>query len=195
VLTRSRLDELGGKWGRYLDVDGDAIPWRTLPGPITPMRRTSRAARVMTIIARYSERPEDYKRDRRPVAEEADTARKFVPKPVIDRREGAKIGSSPMARPIFRSRKRGTSSNREGNRDRLLPASRPARSPRSSKFVAEHERVYVVEQNRDGQMADLIRLEVGEEQGRSEDPPLRRAAMRRPFHHRRSTRARRSWKA
>jgi 2-oxoglutarate/2-oxoacid ferredoxin oxidoreductase subunit alpha len=61
VLSKEKLDELSGKWGRYADVDGDAIPWRTLPGTDHPMASYFTRGSGHDTQARYSERPEDYK--------------------------------------------------------------------------------------------------------------------------------------
>src|SRR6267378_238346 len=55
VLSKERLDELGGKWGRYLDVDGDGVPWRTLPGTDHPMASYFTRGSGHDEYARYSE--------------------------------------------------------------------------------------------------------------------------------------------
>ncbi len=167
VLTKERLEELGGKWGRYDDVDGDGIPWRTVPGTDHPMASYFTRGSGHDAFARYSERPEDYKALVDRLRKKYDTARRHVPNPVIDRPEGARIGfiaygSSHQAleESRFQLRKeRGLETSYL--RVRALPF-----SPEVRAFVADHDRVYVVEQNRDGQMADLIRLEVGEDQAR-----------------------------
>ncbi len=167
VLTRERIEELGGKWGRYADVDGDGIPWRTLPGTEHAFASYFTRGSGHDAQARYSERPEDYKATVDRLRKKYETARDYVPQPVVERREGAKIafiayGTSDFsiqeARHQLRA-ERGIETSYM--RLRALPLPRELAS-----FVAGHERVYVVEQNRDGQMADLIRLEVGEEQGR-----------------------------
>src|SRR5438270_200844 len=59
VLTQEKLKELGGKWGRYLDVDNDGIPYRSIPGTDTPSYFTRGSGH--DAFGRYSERPEDYK--------------------------------------------------------------------------------------------------------------------------------------
>jgi len=87
---QKKLDELGGKWGRYLDVDGDAIPYRTLPGDDSVPAYFTRGS-GHDAMARYSERPEDYKATVDRLARKYETAKKYVPAPVIDRR-GSKIG-------------------------------------------------------------------------------------------------------
>src|SRR5207253_9217673 len=92
VLDAKALEELGGKWGRYLDLDGDGIPWRTLPGTDHPMASYFTRGSGHDPQARYSERPEDYKALVDRLAKKFDTARQYVPKPIVDRRPKARIG-------------------------------------------------------------------------------------------------------
>ncbi|HEX7705588.1 MAG TPA: 2-oxoacid:acceptor oxidoreductase subunit alpha [Thermoanaerobaculia bacterium] len=165
VLTAEKLTELEGKWGRYADVDGDGVPWRTLPGTDHPFASYFTRGSGHDSQARYSERPQDYKETVDRLSKKTDTARLFVPQPVIDQKPGAKIGliaygtttwSLEEARHQLR-----TESGVETSyfRLRALPFNHQL-----ADFVAAHDRIYVVEQNRDGQMADMIRLEVGEDQ-------------------------------
>ena len=163
VLTKEKLEELGGKWGRYLDIDGDGIPWRSVPGTDAPSYFTRGSGH--DAMARYSERPEDYKATVDRLAKKYETARKHVPPPIVDRRARAKIGFIAYGTtdfPLQESRHQLSSEQSVETsylRLRALPFTHELKS-----FVANHERIYVVEQNRDGQMADLIRLEVGEDQ-------------------------------
>src|SRR5688572_8262329 len=92
VLTAGQLTELQGKWGRYADVDGDGIPWRTLPGTDHPFASYFTRGSGHDAQARYSERPEDYKVTVDRLSKKYETAKLFVPRPVIDYRDGAKIG-------------------------------------------------------------------------------------------------------
>jgi 2-oxoglutarate ferredoxin oxidoreductase subunit alpha len=165
VLSREKLEEIGGKWMRYGDVDGDAIPYRTLPGTEHPNAAYFTRGSGHDDQARYSERPEDYKKTVDRLAKKNQTARKFVPKPVIDRKEGARIGLIAFGSSDFALQESRHQLKTERNIDtsylrlRAIPFSAELRA-----FIAEHEHVYVVEQNRDGQMADLIRLDVGDDQ-------------------------------
>jgi 2-oxoglutarate ferredoxin oxidoreductase subunit alpha len=165
VLTKERLEELGGKWGRYLDVDGDAIPWRTIPGTDHPMASYFTRGSGHDEYARYSERPADYVKGVDRLKRKYLNAAQHVPRPVIDQKPGAKIGfiafgSSDLA--TLESQHQLKSENDVDVsyfRLRALPF-----NDELKRFVADHDHVYVIEQNRDGQMADLIRLEVGEDQ-------------------------------
>ncbi|HVS32932.1 MAG TPA: 2-oxoacid:acceptor oxidoreductase subunit alpha [Thermoanaerobaculia bacterium] len=165
VLTKEQLDQLGGKWGRYEDVDGDGVTWRTLPGTDHPMASYFTRGSGHDAQARYSEKPDDYKAAVDRLQKKFDTARMAVPKPAVDSRKDAKIGFIAYGTtdwPIQESRHQLRSEkNVETSylRLRALPMNQDVKE-----FVANHERVYVVEQNRDGQMADIIRLDVGADQ-------------------------------
>jgi 2-oxoglutarate ferredoxin oxidoreductase subunit alpha len=165
VLTAEQLTALEGKWGRYADVDGDGIPWRTLPGTDHPFASYFTRGSGHDAQARYSEKPQDYKDTVDRLAKKYETAKLFVPPPEVDRRDGAKIGfiaygTTHWALEESRHQLR-TEKGVETSyfRLRALPFTEELKQ-----FVAAHDRVYVVEQNRDGQMADMIRLEVGEDQ-------------------------------
>ena len=167
VLSAERLTELQGKWGRYQDVDGDGVPWRTLPGTDHPFASYFTRGSGHDAQARYSEKPEDYTPPVDRLANKINTARLFVPRPEIDRPEGAKIGFLAYGTthwPLEESRaqlRKESGIETSYLRLRALPFAEEVKE-----FVATHDRVYVVEQNRDGQLADILRLEVGNEQHR-----------------------------
>jgi 2-oxoglutarate ferredoxin oxidoreductase subunit alpha len=165
VLTAEQLTALEGKWGRYADVDGDGIPWRTLPGTDHPFASYFTRGSGHDAQARYSEKPQDYKDTVDRLAKKYETAKLFVPKPVVDRREEAKIGFIAYGTTTWALEESRDQLRRERGietsyfRLRALPFTEEL-----NEFIAAHERVYIVEQNRDGQMADMIRLAVGEDQ-------------------------------
>ncbi len=165
VLSKERLDELQGKWGRYADVDGDGIPWRTLPGTDHPAASYFTRGSGHDAQARYSEKPEDYKATVDRLAKKYETAKQFVPAPAIDRRDGATIGFIAYGTTDFALEESRHQLRSERGietsylRLRALPFNDSVKA-----FVAAHDRIYVVEQNRDGQMGDLLRLEVGDDQ-------------------------------
>jgi 2-oxoglutarate ferredoxin oxidoreductase subunit alpha len=167
VLDAAQLEELGGKWGRYADVDGDGIPFRTLPGTDHLMASYFTRGSGHDSQARYSEKPGDYKATVDRLAKKHQTARQFVPKPVIDRRPGATIGfiafgtTDPALEESRDQLRREHSVETSYLRLRALPFTDDVKA-----FVESHDRVYVVEQNRDGQMGDLLRLEVGDIQNK-----------------------------
>src|SRR5215813_4208934 len=89
VLTDEVLKKIG-EWGRYKDVDGDGIPYRTIPGDGMPSYFTRGSGH--NAKAQYSERPDDYVDNMDRLARKFETARKFVPKPEVDKVAGADIG-------------------------------------------------------------------------------------------------------
>jgi 2-oxoglutarate ferredoxin oxidoreductase subunit alpha len=163
VLTKEKLQELGGKWGRYLDIDNDGIAYRSIPGTDAPSYFTRGSGH--DAFARYSERPEDYKATVDRLAKKFETAKKYVPVPVVDLKPGAKIGFIAYGTtdfPLQESRHQ-LESERDVKTSYLRLRALPFTDELKA-FVANHERIYIVEQNRDGQMGDLIRLEVGDDQ-------------------------------
>ena len=162
VLTADQLENLGG-FERYRDVDGDAIPYRTLPG--TPNNRAAFFTRGTghNPKAQYSERAADWQANMDRLARKFDTARTLVPKAVSKSMDGAEVGiiaygSSDIAVEEARHMlyvNHGFATNYL--RMRALPFG--AEVP---EFIARHRVVYVVDQNRDAQMATILRGELPE---------------------------------
>ena len=160
VLTAEDLERVKD-WGRYRDVDGDGIPYRTLPG--TPHRRAAWFARGSghDEYARYTERPIDYVRNMDRLARKFETARKMMPAPEIDTRLAdigiIAYGTSHWAVEESREQLRAESRlETDYLRIRAFPFSSEVED-----FIRCHRRVYVVEQNRDAQMRDLLALDLG----------------------------------
>jgi 2-oxoglutarate ferredoxin oxidoreductase subunit alpha len=160
-LTPEVLKRLG-EWGRYKDVDGDGIPYRTVPGDGMPAyfaRGSGHNAK-----GQYSERPDDYVDNMDRLARKFETARAHVPRPVIDRVEGAKIGiigygTSHWAITESRDQLREETDVKTSYfRLRAYPF-----TDELAAFVDAHERLYIVEQNRDAQLRQLMRLELSPE--------------------------------
>jgi 2-oxoglutarate ferredoxin oxidoreductase subunit alpha len=161
VMTAADIEK-AGKFERYRDVDGDGIPYRTLPGTDHPQAAYFTRGSGHNEKAGYTEKPEDYVNLMDRLEKKVQTARKFVPAPVVSVEKGAKIGiiafgSSDFA--VIESRDQLKAANIPTSylRVRALPFNDDLR-----KFVETHDHVYVVEQNRDAQMRDLIRLELPE---------------------------------
>ena len=161
ILTAEELESLED-YGRYKDVDGDGIPYRTIPGIRHPKGTLVARGSGRNQYGKYSERPEDYIGEMDRLARKFETARSHVPKPVVDIREEAYVGlvaygSTDLAMQECRDQlEREYGLKTSYLRVRALPFASDVRS-----FVAEHDSVYVIEQNRDGQLADLMKLEVG----------------------------------
>ncbi len=160
VLSATELEALGG-FARYKDVDGDGIPYRTLPGTPHPLAAYFTRGSGHNEQAQYSERAEDYERLMARLARKFDTARNLVPAPAIEQHPSARVGIIAYGTTRYAI---------EEARDRLaqqlptsflrlraLPINQAVRD-----FVAAHERVYVIELNRDGQLHGILQNEMPE---------------------------------
>jgi len=159
VLSKEDLERLG-KFERYKDVDGDGIPYRTLPGTDHPLAAYFTRGSGHTEKATYTEKPEDYVNLMDRLLKKFNTARQYVPTPVVEHQDGAKIGiigfgSSHFA--IHESRDELKAKNIATSyfRLRAIPFTSELRT-----FVEKYDHIYVVEQNRDAQLRDLIILEL-----------------------------------
>src|SRR5438477_8399008 len=157
VLSADEVEKLKGDWGRYRDVDGDGITYRTLPGTDHPLAGYFTRGSGHDEQARYTESAEAYARNMDRLARKHETARAELPPPVVDE-SGRPVGliafgSSEVAVAEARDLLRGQGLEVDYLRVRALPLHDSIKG-----FVDRHERVYVVEQNRDGQLYDLLRI-------------------------------------
>jgi 2-oxoglutarate ferredoxin oxidoreductase subunit alpha len=160
ILSAQQLDELGG-FERYKDVDGDAIPYRTLPGTPHPKAAYFTRGSGKNERAQYTERPEDYQNNMRRLARKFETAKSYVPKPVLEAAGNHKVGiiaygSSHSAVSESRDQLERESKIRT---DYLRVRAYPF-TPEVEEFIASHETIYVVEQNRDGQLLNLMKIDL-----------------------------------
>lgn len=157
------------EFARYKDVDGDGIPYRTLPGLIdNPAAAFFTRGSGHTERATYSEKPEDYKSNMDRLAHKFETAKKYVPKPAVENGSGAKVGIIAYGSSDFAVQEARQILARRGMKTDYLRLRALPFTSETAAFVGEHDRVYVVDQNRDGQMYDLLRLEAG-----NDSPKLR----------------------
>jgi len=155
VLDAAKVKELGANWGRYKDVDGDGIPWRTIPGGEGPAYFTRGSGH--NAMAQYSERPDDYVANVDRLKRKLETARTLVPGPVVQLTRGAKVGiiaygSSHVAVEESRDQLK-EESGLDTSYLRLRAYPFPAEV---EAFIQQHDRVYVIDQNRDGQMHKML---------------------------------------
>jgi len=157
-LTAEKLKELG-EWGRYRDVDGDGIAYRTIPGDGLPAYFTRGSGH--NAKGQYSERPDDYVENMDRLARKFDTARARVPRPAIDLNPKAKIGII-----AFGTSEYATQESRDQLREETKVETSYFRlrgypfNAELATFIDAHERIYVIEQNRDAQLLQLMRLEL-----------------------------------
>jgi 2-oxoglutarate ferredoxin oxidoreductase subunit alpha len=164
VLTAADLERLGG-FARYRDVDGDAIGWRTLPGTNHPKAAYFTRGSGHNDAAGYTERPDEYLVVMDRLARKFENARKLVPAPLVVRNGKSRIGFLAYGSTDFALRESLDQIEKEHKRTvdymriRAYPFAHEIHD-----FVANHDRVYVVEQDRDAQLASLLKLDLPAEQ-------------------------------
>jgi 2-oxoglutarate/2-oxoacid ferredoxin oxidoreductase subunit alpha len=164
VLSKADLERLGS-FARYKDVDGDAIGYRTLPGTDHPAAAYFTRGSGHNEKAQYSERGDDYQSNMERLTRKFETARLLLPKPEVVANGTSTIGVIAFGTTDFAMRESRDQLAKEFDvktdylRLRAYPFSREVHD-----FVAQHERIYVVEQNRDGQMLSLLKLDLAAEQ-------------------------------
>jgi 2-oxoglutarate ferredoxin oxidoreductase subunit alpha len=159
VLDAAALERLG-HFERYRDVDGDGVCYRTIPGTEHPLAAYFTRGTGHNEKSGYSERAEDWKKNLDRLALKLETARAALPPPIIEGSAGARVGliaygSTHWAVVEARDLLADQGIPTEYCRLRALPAADAV-----SHFIGRHERVYVIEQNRDGQVATLLRSQL-----------------------------------
>ena len=158
IFWEEDLERLKGDWGRYRDVDGDGIPYRTVPG-----NRHSKASYFTRGTghdddANYSEDAQNWHELLGRLKRKYETARQYVPAPVIETMEDAEIGilafgsTEPAVREA-RHQLAGMGVKTDFLRVRAIPFTKEVEA-----FVNSHSRNYVIEMNRDGQLHQLLTL-------------------------------------
>ena len=164
VLTKEELDKLGS-FARYKDVDGDAIGYRTLPGTKHPKAAYFTRGSGHNSSAGYTEKPDEYQEVMDRLARKFESARKLVPAPVAVKHGTSRVGVLAFGTTDFAMRESLDQIKKEYNKDvdymriRAYPFAHEIHD-----FVASHDRVYVVEQNRDAQLESLLKLDLPADQ-------------------------------
>jgi 2-oxoglutarate/2-oxoacid ferredoxin oxidoreductase subunit alpha len=160
VLTKEDLEK-GMLFARYKDVDGDAIPYRTLPGTEHPGAAWFARGSGHNEKGQYSERADDYANNMDRLARKFETARTLVPRPEIVRNENNEIGiiaygttHHALVETLDQLQ------NEYGVKADYLRLKAYPFTRETHDFIAAHKRVYIVDQNRDGQMHELLKLDV-----------------------------------
>ena len=161
IIWEDELEDLlskGVKWGRYLDIDGDGIPYRTIPGNLHPKASYFSRGTGHDEYAHYSEDPKQWEENLDRLKAKYESIKDFVPEPIYYREPNSQIGlisygSSDMAVKevvdIF--------SDKGIDVDYLRLRSLPFNHI-LEKFLNNHKQVFVVESNRDGQMKNIITM-------------------------------------
>lgn len=152
------LDKHGGEWGRYRDVDGDGIPWRTLPGNTHLKSAYFARGTSHNEDTGYTEDPEKWETIFKRIASKFEFGKKFLPKAIVDESQKASFGiiasgsadaAAQEARDLLL--KRGIKT--DYLRIRSLPFNTEVED-----FLKNHEKLVVLDINRDGQLNQLLTM-------------------------------------
>ncbi|TVR94204.1 MAG: 2-oxoacid:acceptor oxidoreductase subunit alpha [Trueperaceae bacterium] len=158
VLDADEVRERG--FARYRDVDGDGVTYRTLPGNDAPGAAYFARGTGHNAQAVYSERSDDWVENTERLARKFDTARRLVPPALDERVEGASVGLIAFGTTRYAIEEARDALAADGlhcssMRVRALPIGEEVRA-----FIEAHERVVVIEMNRDAQLAAILRAEL-----------------------------------
>jgi 2-oxoglutarate ferredoxin oxidoreductase subunit alpha len=160
VLWEEDLERLKGDWGRYRDVDGDGIPYRTIPGNKHPASSYFLRGTGHNEEARYTEDADTWARMMDRIKKKYENAAKFIPAPMIDKREGSNVSiiafgsTEPAIREARHQLETEAGIRSDSMRIRGIPFTDEVRE-----FIESHEQNFVVEMNRDGQMYQILLTE------------------------------------
>ena len=160
VLSKEDLERLGS-FARYKDVDGDGVGYRTLPGTDHPAAAWFARGSGHNEKSQYSERPDDFVNNLDRLARKFEYARTQVPRPEMYRNDGNEIGiiaygtSHHAMTETLDQLQSEYGVKADYLRLKAFPFTREMHD-----FIAAHKRVYVVDQNRDAQMMQLIKLDI-----------------------------------
>lgn len=160
VLTADDLNSMG-RFGRYLDVDGDGIPYRTYPGTHPTLGSFFTRGTSRDEYAKYTEDGVAYQRNMERLLVKWDTAKNLVPAPQLYQKSNrSDIGILFFGTSTYSAEEAMDSLDREGV---VVDAMRLKAFPfnkQVEEFIASHKAIFVIEQNRDAQMRGLLILEL-----------------------------------
>ena len=162
ILWEEDLEKIKEEWGRYRDLDGDFIPYRTVPGNTHPKSAYFARGTGHDDFANYSEHPEQWRKNLDRIKNKINSSKTDLPEPVIIKMRGATKGIIAFGSPDAAMVEALDYLKADGVKlDYLRLRSLPA-SDQVLDFIRSHEKVYVIENNRDGQMHSILSLELPE---------------------------------
>lgn len=160
VLRRADLEKIK-EFARYKDFDGDGVPYRTLPGTAHPLAAYFTRGSGHNELAGYTEDPREYRAVVERLARKFETARSHLPAPVIYSPDGARVGIIAYGTshwPVIEARD--ILENQHNMPTQYLRIRGYPFAANIGDFIDGCDRVYVIDQNRDGQMCKLLRMEL-----------------------------------
>jgi 2-oxoglutarate ferredoxin oxidoreductase subunit alpha len=159
ILWEADLEKWHGKWGRYLDIDQDGVPYRTVPGNTHPLSAYFARGTGHDEFAGYSESNQEYEHNMARLKKKHETAREYMPKPIIHTMEGATVGIIGFGSTDSAIQEARYLLAEEGLKTNYLRLRAIPLTSEVYDFIGSNERIYVVEMNRDGQLHQLLSLE------------------------------------
>lgn len=152
------LEKHDGVWGRYRDVDGDGIPWRTLPGNKHPKSAYFARGTSHNEDTGYTEDPEKWETIFKRIANKFETGKQFLPKAVVDESQSASLGiiASGSADPAVQEARDLLAS--QGIKTNYLRIRSLPFDTEVEEFLKKHEKLVVLDINRDGQLNQLLTM-------------------------------------
>ncbi len=152
------MEKTKGKWGRYVDVDGDGIPYRTLPGNTDHRAAYFARGTGHDAFANYSEEPDVWKEQHERLKRKFKKALEIDPAPILERENRGAVGFISYGSSHYGTEEacdllKGNGIKIDYLRIRSIPFQDEVKE-----FIESHERTYVVEANRDGQMAQILMI-------------------------------------
>lgn len=166
ILWEEDLEAFEGEWGRYLDVDGDGIPYRTVMGNSHKKAPYFARGTGHDEFGNYSEDPDVWRRNLDRIRQKIESSREELPEPILRVNEGARIGligmgSTEPAIQEAQDKLLEKGIKADFMRIRALPLSEKVRD-----FIKSHDRNYVIELNRDGQLNEILNIDYCDQSNR-----------------------------
>lgn len=162
-IKRGKLltaEQITPSYGRYKDVDGDGIPYRTIPGNEHPLAAWLGRGTGHNEQAAYSERPEDWQGNMQRLAKKFETARQKLPAPILDEVRGARTAFLGYGTTVYAIEEARDLLAKQGFQTSFLRLRALPISPVVRDFVAKYDHVFVIELNRDGQLHQILQTEL-----------------------------------
>jgi 2-oxoglutarate ferredoxin oxidoreductase subunit alpha len=160
VLSAEQVEEKG--FHRYVDIDGDGITYRTIPGNRHPNAAYLNRGTGHNEYAVYSEKPVDWQRNMGRLERKFESIREKVPGPIIDNGSGRNVGIIAYGSTLPAIEEARIKLAAEGVETSFLRVRALPTNSKVNEFVSLHDRVYVIELNRDGQMHQILSLDMPE---------------------------------
>jgi len=156
VLWESDIEKMRGEWARYREIDGDGITYRTIPGNRDPNAAYFTRGTGHSEDARYSEDPVVWHEGLERLKRKFETAKKYVPGPVIEKSDGSEIGFIAFGSTDAAIQEARDMLAEKGVQTGYLRVRAIPFSADIEEFIQSYERIYVTEMNRDGQLFQLL---------------------------------------